>query len=83
LKQNKAKNFWKQNKANIRCISFVLVGSENEKKRERAKRISFRFEAKNFFGETSAPCIGLKRVESDNMPDFGLNILPKPISVIL
>jgi hypothetical protein len=60
------KNFWKRNKAKIRCIYFALVRFEkfeakrSEKtnlSRERVKRMrngslfaSFRFEAKNFFG---------------------------------
>jgi hypothetical protein len=50
------KNFFKRNKAKIRCINFALVGSEKFFfPHERAKRVSFRFEANNFFCETGAP----------------------------
>jgi hypothetical protein len=68
-KRSETTNFWKPNKAKIRCINFALIGSEkfeakrSERKRELAKRMrngsrfaSFCFEAKkNFFAKPAHP----------------------------
>ncbi len=63
-KRSKTKNFWKRNKAKIRCINFALIGSKKfEAKRSERKRkknadlVSLRFtlKRKNFFCETGAP----------------------------